>query len=191
MAVKELHVLVHPHFSLKSGIETPAGGRSDFSGVEIRRTSRELFEPRGSVVLSAFSPHSDRIDEAGLRQLETMHRLYRRQVERIAKKPGAHLVIVRYCRDSAGRSKPTTFSQYIAGFEPRITAFARRKLGKRVTFLDCSPKDVGPQVAAIFHPAVKVNLFGEYNNACVEIAKSSLLGAGYRVVVHKEKGVGV
>ncbi len=187
----ELHVLVHPHFSLTAGLETPAGSRSDFSTVGVRENSGRLFGSRGKVTLDAFSPSSDRIDEAGLKQIETMHRLYRKQIERIAKTPGAHLVVERDCRDSAKKEKPTTLASYLDSFEPRLIAFARRKLGKRVTFLNCHPADVGPQVAAIFHPTVKVNLFGEYNNSCVEVTRVSLLEQGYSVVLHKEKGVGV
>ncbi|MFH1247068.1 MAG: hypothetical protein V1644_01685, partial [Candidatus Micrarchaeota archaeon] len=113
------------------------------------------------------------------------------QIERIAKKPCAQLVVVKYHRDSVSRGKPITFSQYVDSFEPRLVAFARRKLGKRVTFLYCHPGDVGAKVASIFDPAVKVNLYGEYNNACVEATHYNLVHHGFKVAVHKEKGVGV
>ncbi len=189
--VKELRVLVHPHYSALKGHargNVLAAGRntSDFASLNLRQRTRELV---------AKDPHyssghySLALGENRLKQLEAVDRFYRREIQRVKETPGTRLVIIQSTMRMAPTSPPESIEEYVGSFQARLIKLARKKLGRKLHVLTCNSHSVGNAFRDKFDPnsGIPVIVFGEYNGFCVSQAAGSLIQAGFRTKVADSK----
>ncbi len=161
-----LHVLVHPHFSLVYAHYFKIFGRKpgDFHAVSLRPVATKLLDKQST-------PQA----EIAVKVVETMHRFYRKQIELIARHSKDNLVILRDLDYPSGDE----LTDFMFGHEERLVAYARRKLGKRLTLLQVLPRDIGQELKRNVATQTKIRVFGEFTKVCCSIAAKSIGNAGF------------
>ncbi len=186
------YVLVHPHFSPET--------LEDLSRIPATLSDATFAFNENLVSAAHESTNALSIVERN----EALHRFYRQEIDEIARDPNGKLLILqmtyewemdqfneaewRYKEEITGLTgeELKDFCKQLYSLQEYLITYANEKLGSRLSIITTDPDDIEPEAKVLLSGHMKIYIFGETRDSCVQDA-SLALSKTFDVTIEESK----